>query len=618
MEERLLYFSTILFLGMFAQWLAWRLRLPSILLLLAFGFGLGLVVNTDDYFQEETLFALVSMSVGVILLEGGLTLHYRELKEAGRPIYRLVTWGALLSWGLTIIAARLTLGFSWQLCALLGAILVVTGPTVIGPLLRTVKPAQKIGSVLKWEGIVIDPIGAILAVLVYQALFSDKSGNTVEVIVSLAKVLAVGFALGYFVAKGVSVLLRKHWIPDFLQSVVILSIGLGVFAVSNWLEPESGLLTVTLLGIFLGNRKDVKVRHIIEFKENLRILLISCLFIILAGRIHLEDLAAVWAKSLLLFALLVIVVRPASVFISTYKTKLTTKEKLYLSLMAPRGIVAAAVSAVFGLELAKHHEGTEMPAEFLEFVPVIYTVIVATVAFYGLLAGPLARYLELASKRPQGLVFGGITPWAIEAAVLIQELGFRVLMIDSNYVRTSKARMRGIPTLNASILSETATEETDYSGIGRLLAITPNDNVNSMACIAFSHILGRSNVFQLKAGSTDDSPRHRVQTDLTARYLFQPALTFQELSRMETEEAAIKKIQITETYSLKHFREQYEPESLILFQIRTDKNLYVQVEELSPPSKGDILIAMVPRQKVEEAKQEKKSDDKPSPSLPGS
>ncbi|MCA9108207.1 MAG: cation:proton antiporter, partial [Planctomycetales bacterium] len=182
-------------------------------------------------------------SVAIIMLEGGLSLKFRELKEAGMTVLRLVSLGALVTWLLSTVAAHYLAGFTWQVSLLIGAILVVTGPTVIGPLLRAVKPKKPIGTILKWEGIVIDPVGAVLAVLVFGALFAGGEGHHSSVPLAVGRTLLVGGGLGWGTAYLLTYVLRNHWVPDFLQSVVILVLALSLFALSNHLQHESGLLT---------------------------------------------------------------------------------------------------------------------------------------------------------------------------------------------------------------------------------------------------------------------------------------------------------------------------------------------------------------------------------------
>ena len=295
----MLSLAAIVVMGLGAQWLAWRLRLPSILFLLAVGFaagqaGLGFI-DPQALFGEKLLFPIVSLSVAIILFEGGLTLRVSELRETGKVVLSLILLGALVTWGLTTASAYWLLEFDIKLAVLFGALLIVTGPTVVLPLLRQVRPGEQIRNILKWEGILNDPLGAIVAVLVFQALFSglsDTGGDPglLHAVEGLLKAALIGGGLGILGAACILFCLKRYLIPDFLQSAITLMTVVVVFASSNYLQEESGILGVTVMGLCLPNQRWVAVRHIIEFKDNLRVLLISALCIVLSARISLEDL----------------------------------------------------------------------------------------------------------------------------------------------------------------------------------------------------------------------------------------------------------------------------------------------------------------------------------------
>ena len=299
------------------------------------------------------------------------------------------------------------MGLSLSLAMLLGAILVVTGPTVIGPLLRHVRPRGKVASIVKWEGILCDPIGAVLAVLVLKVILlgaGTTKGAAVGIVIwGVLKTVVAGTVLGVAGGMLLLALLRRHWIPDFLQSVFSLAMVLALFTLSNFVQHEAGLLTVTVMGMVLVNQKRVPIKHIIEFKEHLRVLLISCLFIVLAARMTPQKLAVVSADSLAFLAALILVVRPAAVFLSTLGSGLSWQEKVFISWMAPRGIVAAAMASLFSMELIER--GGMPDAAVLE--PLMFVVIVGTVAVYGLTARPVAHVLKLVQAGPQGLLLVG-------------------------------------------------------------------------------------------------------------------------------------------------------------------------------------------------------------------
>jgi len=587
----LAYIAFLLLLGIIAQWSAWRLKLPSILLLLIFGFGLSQFTGTriDDYLaNESSLLSLVGFFVAIILFEGGLTLKLPELREAGTPVLRLCTISVVISFILTAIVARFTMGYHWYVCALLGAILVVTGPTVVAPLLRLIKPRRKVASIVKWEGIVVDPIGAVLAVLVFITIQEGGLNQGWDnVAIALVKTLVVGVGLGFLLAKITEYLMAKHLLPDFLESMFFLALVGVAFAGSNAIQHESGLVTVTVLGIALANQKKVSVRHILEFKENLRVLIISLLFLMLSGRIGIDELQAVWQKGLLFLAVLILVVRPASIFLGNLGTKSTTfKEQLFLSLLAPRGIVAAAVTSVFALELVQASEnnpGNETFAEIAiqagELVPLVFIVILGTVTFYGLLAVPLARKLGLSDANPTGILFAGADPWICVVAKGLMDEGHQVLLLDTRFDNISAARMEGLRAIRANILSEYAEEELDFSGLGHLVAATPNNEVNSLAAREFQHRFGKVNVWQLTPKDASAHHTKAVASHMRGRFCFLGGPRFAQLRAMVNRGAEMKASKLTDVFTLEDFRAIHGDDAIILFQHTPEKGLQpVQAE----------------------------------------
>ncbi|MGJ8698323.1 MAG: cation:proton antiporter [Verrucomicrobiaceae bacterium] len=594
----LTYLAALLTLGVVAQWASWRMKIPSILLLLIFGFGLSQMTGTriDDYLSgEAALLSLVGYFVAIILFEGGLTLKFAELREAGTPVFRLCTFTVVIAFALTTVVARYTLGFHWQVSALLGAILVVTGPTVVAPILRVIKPRRKVASIVKWEGIVVDPIGASLAVLVFIVIQNGGLGGTWDDIAwAVVKTLVVGGGMGLALAKVTEFLLFRHLIPDFLESLFFLALVAVSFAVSNALQHESGLLTVTVLGVALANQDRVSVRHILEFKEHLRVLIISLLFLMLSGRIGVEELQAVWLKGLVFLAGLILVVRPLSIFLANVGSKETTfKEQLFLALLAPRGIVAAAVTSVFALEL--HHLAELNPTDGHlanlaeqagELVPLVFIVILGTVAFYGLLAAPLARKLGLAHKNPDGILFAGCDPWTRVVAKGLHNEGHAVMLLDTQYQKVAAARMEGLNAVRANILSEYAEEELDIAGLGHLVAATPNDEVNSLAGREFQHRFGKANVWQIMPGDRDAHHTKSVASHMRGRYCFLDGPKFGELSSMVGRGAVLKATPLTEVFTLEDFRMTHK-RAMILFQHDAEKGLRpvaAAAEEITVPT----------------------------------
>ncbi len=593
-EQLLVGLAGILVLGIGAQWLAWRISMPAILLLLISGFIAGPItgfINPNELFGE-LLLPLVSVSVGIILFEGGLSLRFSEVRQLTGVIRNMVTVGVLVSWVLTSVIAYFIFGLGLQISVLLGAVLVVTGPTVIIPLLRQVRPSGRVGSIIKWEGIIIDPIGAVLAVLVFEVIISGGLEQATElVVISIFKTIIIGTLLGLAGAYLVVFILKRHWVPDFLQNPVALMIVVFVFVASNEVQVESGLLSVTIMGIALVNQRWVSIKHIIEFKENLRVLFISSLFIILAARLNLDDLTHILnIRGLLFLVLLIILVRPLSIFISTYFSELNIKEKLFLSWMAPRGIVAAAVASVFALRLS---EAGYTQAE--RIIDITFLVITGTVAIYGLSAFSVAKYLGLAKPNPQGILMVGAHSWARSIAKILHENGFQVSLVDSNWANVSAARQEGLKAYYENILIEDLSEDIELDGIGKLLAITRNDEVNSLAALHFIEDFGRSQVYQLpkiskfSAKSEESIPQH-----LRGRLLFGPEATFSYLEQKFAEGASLKKTPLTGEFNYDSFKELYGDKALPMFIIKESGELVVLASDNTPkPLPGQYLISLV-------------------------
>ncbi len=593
-EAILVELTGIVLLGIGSQWLAWRLKVPSILLLLAVGFLAGPVLGwlDPDTVLGDLLMPLVSLSVALILFEGGLTLHVKELREVGRAVWNLVSIGAIVTWVLATASAWLFLGWSVPLSLLFGAILVVTGPTVIMPLLRHLQPSRQVASVLKWEGIVIDPIGALLALMVFEAMHAGAVWQELpmQAVKGFGKTLLVGGVLGVVGARCLSVSFSRYWVPDYLQNPVSLMACVVLFTVSNHFQHESGLLTVTLMGLLLANQNRVTVDHVIEFKENLRVLLISGLFITLAARLELESFRQLpVAGSLGFLAALVLVVRPATVFAASVGTSLSWKERCFLSWMAPRGIVAAAVAAIFSLRLEE--EGV---AKAGELVPVTFIVIVGTVTLYGLTSGWLARRLGVSNPNPQGVLFIGAHRLAREMAKALRDEGVGVLLVDNNRQNIGAARMQGLPVHYGSILSEHTEEDLDLTGIGRLVAVTPNSEVNGLASLHFIEHFGRSGVFQLPLSPEEKNPRTGLTGAVNGRTLFGEGAYYESLEGVLEEGGSVKKTKLSDSFNWKSFRDQYGPDAVPLFVVSSSGKVNVVEDgETLSPSSGDRIIALV-------------------------
>ncbi|MDT0631832.1 cation:proton antiporter [Rubrivirga litoralis] len=602
MSTPLVTIAAVVVLGIGAQWVAWRTRLPSILLLLAAGFLAGPVTGflPQEALQGEWLFPFVSLAVGIILFEGGLTLRFDEFREVGRSVINLITIGVGVTGVLGAVGAHYLAGFSWEVAIVLGALLTVTGPTVVLPLLRQVRPAGRVGTIAKWEGITIDPIGAILAVLVLETviLLREPAEAVVGEHASPWSALATGIAYEVVVGVGVAalsaglliLLLRRRLVPDWLQNPVALMVVIAAFAISNALQEEAGLLEATLLGIFMANQKYVSVRRIVEFKEDLRVLLISLLFIVLSARLDPSAFEVMLAPGPLLFlGALMLVVRPLAVVLSSLGTGLTWKEQAFLSWLAPRGIVAAAVASLFAFRLEEF-----FPEEAALIVPVVFLIIVGTVAVYGLTISPVARALGLALPNPQGILFVGAQPWVRRVAKALQDLGVRTLLIDANARNVRLAVRAGLPAKRANVLAEGVIDDLDLSGLGRLLAVTPNDEVNSLAALHFGEVFESNEVFQIPVRS--DGPQSaatEIPRHLRGRPLFSTDATYTSLDERFDAGAEIRVLRLADG-GAGWLREASDDGAFTpLFVVRGEKvRVYAEDADITPQP-GDALVALV-------------------------
>jgi NhaP-type Na+/H+ or K+/H+ antiporter len=592
MHEYLMIASAgIVVLGITAQWLAWRLHLPAILLLLLTGIIAGPLTG---FLDPDVLFGpflqpAVSLSVAIILFEGGLSLNLHELREIGRVLYALISVGTAVTWGLITMTAYAVLGLPLPIATLLGAILVVTGPTVIGPLLRHIRPVKNVASLLRWEGIVIDPIGAVLAVLVFEVIQARHFGEALASIgASLFRTISIGMIVGMACAWILSQMIRRYWIPEFLQSPVTLMTALGAFVGSNHFQSESGLLTVTVMGVVLANQPRVQIRQIREFKENLRVLLISSIFIVLAARLKIADMKIIGLEHFVFLAMLIALVRPVAVYLSTLGSGMKRNERAYLALLAPRGIVAAAVSTIFASRLS---EGGFPEAAVIE--PITFFVIIATVAFYSILAHPLAIRLKVARSDQQGVLIAGAQDWARAMAKALKDQGILVRLIDSNWKNVTTARQEGLSADLGNILSEDIKDEIDLEGIGRIFAMTSNDRVNALAAMNFMELFGKTEVYQLDLLGDESSYSESISESLRGRILFKRAMNHAALSYRYASGWRIRTTGLTPQFGYQEFLALHGQAAVPLLLITETGKLAVFTEESKPaPRPGHVLISM--------------------------
>ncbi|MEJ2452086.1 MAG: cation:proton antiporter [Gammaproteobacteria bacterium] len=578
------------------QWLAWWIKLPAILFLLLAGLLLGPVtglIHPDKLFGD-LLFPVVSLSVAVVLFEGRLTLKFREIKGLEKVVQRLLSIGVLTTWAITTLATYLLLSIPFELALLFGALTVVTGPTVIVPMLRTVRPTARLSNILRWEGIVIDPIGALLAVLVFEFIISGSGvaalGHT---LLSFAGQVSTGLVIGAVSGYGWGTVLRRHWLPEFLHKVATLMIVFGVFALSNQLQSESGLLSVTIMGLWLANMKNVDVREILDFKESLSIVLISGLFIILAARIDFTRVTQLGWHALGVLLVMQFVARPVKVLVATWGSSLSWRERTLLAWIAPRGIVAAAIAALFALQL----EQQAYPGATL-LVPMTFIIILGTVALQSATARMLAMWLGVAEPEPTGFLIVGANPLARAIARALDKNGFHVQLADTSWSNIRNAVMDNLPTYYGNVVSEDADRRLDLVGIGQLLALSSVHEENALAASRYRSEFGAANIYSLQITSEREGDTKTGKPRI-GQLAFGEAASYKSLSAMLGEGAEVRSTSLSDEFGFDEYYKQYF-RAVPLFAIspRGKLSVYTDEHELNPAA-GWTIISLIPQSEPE-------------------
>ncbi|HIB47415.1 MAG TPA: cell shape-determining protein [Flavobacteriaceae bacterium] len=523
----MLELAGIIVLGILAQWVAWKFKIPAILPLILIGLFVGPIStfisedgtqwiqpiwNTEKgFFPGESLFYFVSLAIGIILFEGGLTLKLGEVKKVGGVIGKLISLGSIITFFGGGVAAHYVFGLNWEISFLFAALIIVTGPTVITPILRNIPLKKDVSAVLKWEGILIDPIGALVAVLVFgfitvnvptglEEVATDATNNyshggayTKHALIEFAKIIVIGFAFGLAGGFAMYHAVKRKVIPHYLLNVASLSMVLLIFVLSDLFAHESGLLAVVVMGMYLGNTDLPNLKELLYFKESLSVLLISILFILLAANISIEDLMLIYNwKTAILFALVIFVVRPVGVLLSTLGSNLKINEKLFISWVGPRGIVAAGIASLFGTKLV------ELGVPGAEYItPLVFGLVLVTVLLNATTARLVASLLGVFLKKSEGIMIVGGSRVSRLIASYLQKNNRHVVLVDSNRSNVQKAKELGLDAINANIYSDDLTDNIELSDVGYLLAMTGNDEINRQAMQRFGEQFGENGTFRL-------------------------------------------------------------------------------------------------------------------------
>ena len=579
-------------IALLCQWLAWAVRLPAILPLLLAGIVLGPVTGLldADALFGELLFPFVSLSVAVILFEGALSLKFADIQGHGKVVTRLVTRGLLVSFVLISLASLLVLGLSVPASLLVGAVSVVTGPTVIAPLLRVARPSPGIDRILRWEGILIDPIGAVFGVLVFQLLLSShQTGALLAMCADLAAIILVGLVLGTVGGWLFDQVVRRGWLPRALRNFGMLAWVLFIYAGAEMLAHESGLLAVTVMGLWLANWGELELEEITEFKENLSVILLSAVFVLLAARLDLRGLIEFGWPLLLFLAIVQWLVRPLGVWVSTLGQALDWREKAALGWIAPRGIVAAAVSSLFALSMA--NAGL---ADADKLVSVVFAIIIGTVVLQSLTAKPLLSALGVRRPPSNGVLIAGANRLARELGLALQAQGFPVLMADPVWENYRRSRMAGLPAYYGLPQSEQAEAALDLGSIGVVLALSANTHQNALAVYHFSHLLGEEKVFALRSNPGEGGVRRESALFRRRQLLFAGEEGYGALAKRLSQGWTVKTVRLDEAAGWAEVASRYAGDAIPLVWVDPERRrAYPHAGGTAPPDAPLLVVALV-------------------------
>ncbi len=523
----MLELAGIVILGILAQWVAWKLKIPAILPLILIGLLVGPIATlfTEDgakliqpiwngregLFPGESLFYFVSLAISIILFEGGLTLRRSEVLNVGPVIIKLITIGVVVTFFGAGLAAHFIFDLSWPIAFLFSSLIIVTGPTVITPILRNIPLKKDVSAVLKWEGILIDPIGALIAVLVFEFIRAGAGEEfTFTALIEFGKIVLFGLTFGFTFAHALAFAIKRKIIPHYLLNVVTLAAVLGVFVLSDIFAHESGLLSVVIMGLVLGNINLPNINEILYFKESLSVLLISILFILLAANINIEDLKLIYNwKAVLLFSVVAFLIRPLGVFLSAMQSGLKTNEKLFISWVGPRGIVAAGIASLFGLKLYK----VGIPAA--EYItPLVFMIVLGTVLLNATTARLFAKIVGVFLKKSDGILIIGGSKISRLIAVYLKDNGRHVVLVDNNRNNINKAKDLGLEAIESNIYGGELKDNIELSDVGYLMALTANSDINKYAINKFRNQFGEHGSFRLITPEEMEDPRNNPQEGL--------------------------------------------------------------------------------------------------------
>lgn len=587
------------FAGIAAQWIAWRIHLPAIALLLAAGLVAGPLTGFIDPIHDfgEVYRPVISLAVAIILFEGGMSLNFSEIRETSKAVRQIIILGGPLVWGMSTATAHFVGDLSWQTSAILGAILVVTGPTVIMPLLRQANLKARPASLLRWEAIINDPIGALFAVLAFETFLVLNNVHDIDnLLIKVIAALIIAVPIAWAFAKLIIWAFIRGHVPEFLKAPVLVTCALIAFAATNLVLEEAGLLTVTTMGIVLGNSRIASLTEMRRFKETITVMLVSAVFIMLTASLKFELISGLGWNVVYFIIAILFVVRPIAIFIATIGTGLIWQERLLTMWIAPRGIVAVAVSGLFGATLVD--QGIADGEKLLAFT---FAVVAATIILHGFSLPILAKLLDLKSTQRPGILFIGSSPWSVAFAEKLQSLEIPVMICDNDWKNLQNARAKNIPTFFGDALSENAHHHLAISNWAKVIAATNNDAYNALVCTEFGPEVGRANVFQIGERSNPNdseasSDRNNLRFTVGGRQLTLKGDSYIGLLSKFHGGWSFSTTQLTEEFTFTDFQNSREKGSIIIMWFKPNAAFHFATNnENSEPTQGNIVLSFGPR-----------------------
>ncbi|WP_072710594.1 cation:proton antiporter [Lacicoccus alkaliphilus] len=577
----LLVVAIFISLGILSQWVARLMKFPAIVIMSIVGLLIGPIfgwTNPETLLGSELFGTVISLAVAIILFEGSSNLNARELRGISIAMRRILTLNALIGWALGTLAMYYIIGFPLSISLVLAGLFIVTGPTVIQPLLKQAKVKRSVDSILRWESIILDPVGPMFALLAFYIFQFAADGFQMTLVMDYIIGFSAAAALGYGGAVLFRVLLMTDILPQNLMTPMQFVFIILIFSISDAILHESGLLAITIFGFVMAQLKNQNLlfKESDHFIDDLSLISVSTVFILITSSLTMEMLQIVISWEVLLFCLvMILIVRPASVLLSTVNTELSVQERLFVSGVAPRGIVALTVAGFFG---GLFSEMNTPMAEMI--VPVTFALVFITVVVYGFSFKPLAKALDLSSRKPPGVILLGGNLLSIKLARKLQSHNIPVAISDVLASRKYDVEAYGIEKISGSILAESERMFQDMTRFDQCLLLTRSFTFNNLAFNVLSEEFGVKNVNVV--APPKDLPHTTIEDWERNHILCDEDLTYRVLNRY------IQENDIIEVPSAE--RQNLDDDDVILYHISKEKKVtFKSLTSKMKNSNGSVL-----------------------------